>query len=226
MTTTGTATTGENTDPTTGATGTGTGAPGTTTGDPGTSEPGTTGEPGSTGAVTTTDTSTGGSDTGDTGDTSTGGADGLGQLAEDIGMALALAVDGVYYTSESDYLWTVFTIADTTAVTDLNVKDVIADVYVPHADPPLADRAVEVRTLAQLMDPLTVMQDWWGDYEMMQAEKYQAIRDIFEDQLGNVQVFRLGEEFGNDLMGAIDVFVIGETADGDLVGMFTIAVET
>jgi hypothetical protein len=226
-----TTTTGENTEPATGVTGTGepgtTGEPDSTgsTGTTGDSTGGTvtTGEPGSTGTGSTTDTSTGEVDTGDT---STGGTDGLGQLAQDIRMSLEVAVDGVYYLSESDYPWTVFAIADVTAVTELNVKDVIADVYVPHGDPPLADRAVEVRTLAQLMDPLTVMQDWWGPDEVKRAEDYQAIRDVLEGQLTNVQVFRLGEEFGGILMGAIDLFVIGETTDGDLVGMFTIAVET
>jgi hypothetical protein len=219
-----TATTGENTDPTTGATGTG-------TGDTSTSEPGTTGtsEPGTTDVVTTGDTSTGGPDTtvtSDTGDTSTGGGDGLGQAAQDAAAALELAVDGVLYLSESEDTWTVFALAGAAPVTDKNVKDVIAGIYVPHDDVPLADRVVELRTLAQLMDPLTVMQDWWGDFEKMQAEDYKQIRAIFEGQLSNPQVFRLGEQSGNDLVGQVDVFVIGETVDGDLVGMFAIAVET
>ena len=111
-------------------------------------------------------------------------------------------------------------------LTEANIKDVIAGIYVQHDDIPLADRVVEPRTLAQLMDPLTVMQDWWGDYEIMQAEDYKVIRAIFEDDLVNAQVFRLGEQSGNDLVGQIDVFVIGETVDGDIVGMFAVAVET
>ncbi len=201
---------------------------GTSTGEATDSTSASTGEV-STGEVSASDTSTGSASdtsTGSGSDTSTGDPDGLGQAALDIAAALEAAVDGVLYLSESEDNWTVFAIADAAPVTEDNVKDVIAEVYVPHDDLPLADRVVELRTLAQLMDPLTVMQDWWGPDEMMQAENYKPIRAIFENQLSNVQVFRLGKQVGNVLSGQIDVFVIGETADGDIVGMFAIAVET
>ncbi len=190
----------------------------TSTGDPSTGDP----------SVGDTSTSTGDTSTGDTstGDTSTGEPGGLGPAAQGVVMTLEEAVDGVYFLSESDYPWTVFAVADAAPVSEVNVKDVIAEVYVPHGDPTLADRATELRTLAQLMDPLTVMQNWWGPEEVERAEQYQPIRDIFEDQLVNVKVFRFGQKFGNVLMGQVDVFVIGETADGDVVGMFTISVET
>jgi len=215
-------TTGQNTDPTSGST-TGDPTGGSTTGEP---DPGTTGatstgeDTGSTGAVSASTSDS------RTSDSSTGDPDGLGQAAQDAAAALELAVDGVLYLSESEDEWTVFALADVAPVTEANIKDVIADIYVAHDAIPLADRVVEPRTLAQLMDPLTVMQDWWGDYEIMQAEDYKAIRAIFEDTLSNPQVFRLGEQSGNNLVGQIDVFVIGETADGDIVGMFAIAVET
>jgi len=226
--TTGATTTGATTEPpTTGqttdlTTSTGPGDP--TTG-------ATTDTPGSTGAATddTGNTSAiSGTSTGDTstGDPSTGEPEGLGQAAQDAKVALEAAVDGVLYLSESEDTWTVFAIADVAPVTEANVKDVIAAVYVPHDDLPLVDRAVELRTLAQLMDPLTVMQDWWGPDEMMQAGDYKPIRAIFEGQLSNAQVFRLGEQSGDILVGQIDVFVIGETVDGDIVGMFAVAVET
>lgn len=223
-----TPTTGQSTGPTTSAASTDGPDDTTTTGTDTTGTGAATDD--TTGAVSATNTSTGdtstGSDTSTGGDTSTGDPDGLGQAALDIVAALEAAVDGVYYFSESEDLWTVFAIADAAPVTEANVKDVIAGIYVPHDDLPLADRAVELRTLAQLMDPLTVMQDWWGPENVMQAEDYKPIRAIFEGQLSDVQVFRLGEQSGNILVGRIDVFVIGETADGDLVGMFAVAVET
>ena len=214
-------TTGQTTDPTTS---TGSGDPtGATTDTPGSTGAATddTGSTGDTGAVS-------GTSTGDTstGDPSTGEPDGLGQAAQDAKVALEAAVDGVLYLSESEDTWTVFAIAGVAPVTEANVKEVIAAVYVPHDDLPLADRAVELRTLAQLMDPLTVKQDWWGPEEDMQAEAYKPIRAIFEGQLSNTKVFRLGKLSGNILVGQIDVFVIGETVDGDIVGMFAIAVET
>ena len=178
---------------------------------------------GSTGA----ESSTGADASSDTGDSSTGDPDGLGQAAQDVVLALEAATDGVYFLSESDYPWVVVAFADAAPVSAANVKDVIAGVYVPHdGGPTLAERSIELRTLAQLMDPLTVPEDWWTQENFDMAAQYQPIRDIFATQLENVQVFRLGELFGQDLMGAIDVYVLGETADGDVVGMWTVSVET
>ncbi len=156
---------------------------------------------------------------------SSGGDPGLGQAAQDVVAELEAAVDGVLYSSESDYPWHVVAFPDVAPVTEANVKDIIQDVYVPH-DLPLADRAIEVRTLAQLMDPLTVPQPWWDDFYVMQAAQYVPIRTIFEMKLEQVRVFRLGEQSGDILLGAIDVYVLGQTADGDVVGMWSIAVET
>ena len=165
-------------------------------------------------------------ETGETGDSSTGDG-GLGAAAEAAMSALTEAVEGVLFLSESDYPWTVVGIADMAPVTEANVKDVIADVYVPReGEPTLAERTIEVRTLAQLFDPLTTPQDWWGDFEQMQGEQYMKIRAALEDNLTDLQVFRFGEAFGDDLMGAIDVYVLGRTADGDVVGMWTVSVET
>ena len=168
----------------------------------------------------TTETSSSGSSS-----SSSGGDPGLGQAAQDVVAELEAAVDGVLYSSESDYPWHVVAFPDVAPVTEANVKDIIQDVYVPH-DLPLADRAIEVRTLAQLMDPLTVPQPWWDDFYVMQAAQYVPIRTIFEMKLEQVQVFRLGEQSGDILLGAIDVYVLGQTADGDVVGMWSIAVET
>lgn len=182
------------------------------------------------GADAGTDTSTGSSSTSDasSGDaSSTGDGAGLGPEAQAAMAALMAAVDGVTYPSESDYPWTVVGLADAAPVSEANVKDVIAGVYVPHkGEAGLADRAIEVKTLAQLFDPLTVPQDWWTDDEFMRAEDYTKIRDVLAAELTNIQVFRIGEQSGNILQGAIDVYVLGEVAGGDLVGMWTVSVET
>ena len=202
------------------------GATGDTTGDTTQTSQGdtSTSDTSSTSTSSTSTSSTGPAS--DTSDSSTGDG-GLGAAAEAAIVALTDAVAGVLFLSESDYPWTVFGVADTAPVTEANVKEVIAGVYVPReGEPTLAERTVEVRTLAQLFDPLTTPQDWWGEFEQMQGEQYTKIRAALEDNLTDVQVFRLGEAFGDDLMGAIDVYVLGHTADGDVVGMWTVSVET
>lgn len=149
---------------------------------------------------------------------------GLGPAAEMTAMELEAAVEGVTYPSESDYPWTVFTFACAAPPTADSVKELIAPVYVQNPDEtPLADRLVVVRTMAQLFDPLTVPKDWWEPDNYAQAEKYVAIREVLEDNLTDLQVFRLSAP---DEMGAVDIYVIGATADGDLVGMWTVSIET
>lgn len=181
--------------------------------------------------ASTTSTDTTSTDTGSTGaDTEVGttGADGvLGPLAMDAMDALETAVAGVTYPSESDYPWVVVGFADAAPVSEANVKDVIAAVYVPHpGEAALADRTIEPRTLAQLIDPLTIPQDWWDDYNKMVAAQYTEIRAVLEAKLVDIQVFRIGELQGNVLQGAVDIYVLGSTADGDVVGMWTVSIET
>lgn len=174
--------------------------------------------------TTSTDTGSTGADT----EVGTTGADGvLGPLAMDAMDALETAVAGVTYPSESDYPWVVVGFADAAPVSEANVKDVIAAVYVPHpGEAALVDRTIEPRTLAQLIDPLTIPQDWWDDYNKMVAAQYTEIRAVLEAKLVDIQVFRIGELQGNVLQGAVDIYVLGSTADGDVVGMWTVSIET
>ena len=211
--------------------------------EPMTTEPTST-EPTSTGASTsdaigtTSDASTGGetsmtgtSDAGTIGGDTDGGTTGpdgaLGPAAMDAMAALEQAVAGVTYPSESDYPWVVVGFADAAPVSEADVKQVIAAVYVAHeGEAGLADRAIELRTLAQLIDPLTTPQDWWEDYNKMVAAQYSEVRAVLESKLVDIQVFRFGEQQGDVLQGAVDVYVLGATPDGDIVGMWTVSIET
>ena len=76
------------------------------------------------------------------------------------------------------------------------------------------------------MDPLTVPQDWWNDYNKMVAAQYTEIRAMLATKLVDIQVFRLGELSGDVLQGAVDIYVLGATPDGDVVGMWTVSIET
>lgn len=157
-----------------------------------------------------------------------GGGQALPAGAE-VAAHLATASEGLWHTSESDYPFTVVRIegAGGAPLTAANVKTVIAPVYVAHEwGASLAERAVEVRTLASFFDNYTVAEDWWEDYQREQAPRFQALQKVLESELIDVQVFRLGEKSGSWLMGAIDVYIIGRTSDGEVVGVATISVET
>ncbi|MDC0718903.1 nuclease A inhibitor family protein [Nannocystis bainbridge] len=197
----------------------------TTTGETTTGEA-TTGET-TTGDETTTTTT--GSTTDDTGETTSGttGDEGLGPDAQAAIDALELVVDGVLWTSESDYPWTVFGLPDAAPIGVDNLKELLApQIVVENGEAPLEEQTIEQKPWDKIFLDMTTPQDWWTDYEIQRAEQYQAIQDVLEGHLVNLKMFRIGEKSGNWLSGAIDMFVIGETVDGDLVGIQTITVET
>lgn len=141
-------------------------------------------------------------------------------------MDLEAAVDGVLFSSEGDYPWTVFTFACAGPVTAENIKEVIAPIYVQNPnEAPLAEREVEVKSATAFFDKLTVPQDWWDPYYYEQAEKYAPIREIMEEDLTDLQLFRLGEPSGDVLQGAVDVYIVGRSGE-HLVGMWTVSIET
>lgn len=217
-------------NPTTGpleTTGTGTD---TTSSETGSSETGSatsddTGDSSGGGESSTSGTS-GGDESGTGDETTNGVCSEPGADAELAAMELGDVVEGVLFTSESDYPWTVFTLACSGPVTIDNVKEIIGPVYVQNPDEQaLIDRTIEEKVFAQFFDKLTVPQDWWDDFYVEQGMKYAAIREVLEQNLTDLRVFRLGEQSGNVLSGAIDVYILGRAGD-DLVGMWTIAVET
>ena len=176
---------------------------------------------GSTGAVTS-----GTTEAGATTEAGSSGGDGLGAAAEAAVAALEEAVVGVLWPSESDVPWTVFALAKAAPVTGDNVKALVGALVIVDGEPPLAEQRVEEEPWTQRFDAMTTPQPWWGDYEVMRAQQYTALRAVLEAHLVEIKTFRIGPDSGGMLLGAIDMFVIGETVDGDLVGIQTVSVET
>lgn len=176
---------------------------------------------GSTGAVTS-----GPTEAGATTEAGSSGGDGLGAAAEAAVAALEEAVIGVLWLSESDYPWTVFALVKAAPVTSDNVKALVGALVIVDGEPPLAEQRVEEEPWTQRFDAMTTPQPWWGDYEVMRAQQYTALRAVLEAHLVEIKTFRIGPDSGGMLLGAIDMFVIGETVDGDLVGIQTVSVET
>jgi len=144
--------------------------------------------------------------------------------------ALRTDVDGLWFSSESDYPLVVWQIEGpaTTTITAANVQALLAPVYEARPEAlSLADRTVEASSLGWLFDRTTVPQDWWEDSNRADAAQWSRVRADFETGLQDVSVWRLGppSSFGY-LIGDIDVFVIGRTADRDLVGIRTVSIET
>lgn len=143
--------------------------------------------------------------------------------------ALEEAVQGLLFTSESDYSFQVLVLpgAGRPLVTKLNIKKKIAPFYVQRPETmPLAQRAVETRTLAALFKSYVHAQDWWGDFEKARAPGFKTLKSIVDTQLRHVHVYRVGPKTPWGLSPDIDVFIAGTTADGDVIVLWTVAIET
>lgn len=151
-------------------------------------------------------------------------------LTTDAAVATLTAdVAGLWFTSESDFPLVVWKIVDpsTTELTSSNVTTILASAYVYRSGTTaLADRSVEASSLPWVFDRYTVPEGWWDESYYAAQPQWQTVRDVFEDQLDAVTVWRFGRRNSSDLVGDIDVFVVGVSADGDLVGISTVSVET
>ena len=142
---------------------------------------------------------------------------------------LTAAAAGLLHTSESDFPFTLVRIQSPGQVKLLSstIKAILAPVYVSRpGEPTLDQRSMESKTLAQFFDHYVVPQPWWEDQNKALAPRFAALQAVFQTQLIDVHVFRLGSKSGNVLSGAIDVFILGRSPDGEVVGLQTISVET
>jgi len=139
-------------------------------------------------------------------------------------------VDGLLWTSESDFPFEVFVIPGRgrPPPTRDDVKYRIAPVYRQRPDTmPLADRAVEVTTVDDVLQPRLWPRSDWGAEDRRVGRRLEDLREVLVEELHGAQVFRIGP--GDPYQGLspdIDVFFVGASDDGDLVGVATVSIET
>ena len=78
---------------------------------------------------------------------------------------------------------------------------------------------VEERDFEELFTRLTKMQEWFGDYETKAANKFSELKELLENNLRDIKVFKIGRI-------EIDIYIVGLDADNNLKGVRTKAVET
>jgi hypothetical protein len=62
-------------------------------------------------------------------------------------------------------------------------------------------------------------QEWKGEEQLAEARKYQRLRQLLEENLTGIKVYRVGEI-------NIGVYVVGMSAEGNWLGISTRVVET
>jgi hypothetical protein len=78
---------------------------------------------------------------------------------------------------------------------------------------------VTEKTLDEFFEQPTQLQDWHGDEEKAQVEKFIRLKELISKNLRDVKVFKIGEV-------EVDIYIVGINADGKLAGVKTKAVET
>jgi len=68
-------------------------------------------------------------------------------------------------------------------------------------------------------DRLTLARDWHGSTERRRTEMFAKLKEVLEDNLDGLRVFRIGTI-------RIDIYVIGLDSEGRVTGIKTSAVET
>jgi hypothetical protein len=78
---------------------------------------------------------------------------------------------------------------------------------------------VEQASFKDLFDRLTAKRDWHGERENQRTKKFLELRELLEEYLTDLKVFRLGRI-------QIDIFAVGFDQNHILMGVSTKAVET
>jgi Nuclease A inhibitor-like protein len=78
---------------------------------------------------------------------------------------------------------------------------------------------IEKRDFADFFENLTAIQDWYGDEEKKSAEKFSTVKKLLEENLKDLQVFKVGQI-------ELDIYVVGLDSQSTLTGITTKAVET
>ena len=81
------------------------------------------------------------------------------------------------------------------------------------------DTKVTIKELQSFFSSATKEQDWHNKEEHAEVQRYQLLVSLLENNLQNIQVYRVGEV-------EIDVYILGKTEHKAIAGLLTKIVET
>ena len=120
------------------------------------------------------------------------------------------ACEGLYYISETD--------AEFVPLIGQTSETVTAEEVLKQTNSP-ANAAVEHRDFADFFSRLTKIEDWFGDEEKENAQKFVHLKEVLENNLRELNVFKIGKI-------RLDIYVVGLDENDKLLGIKTKAVET
>lgn len=127
-------------------------------------------------------------------------------LIEKIGKA----VEGLYYISETDAEILPFS---GEKAEEISKEKILAQTKNSE------NSNVEERDFAHFFERLTKNQDWFGDEEIKNAQRFTELKNLLEENLRDIKVFKIGSI-------QLDIYVVGLDKENNLRGIKTKAVET
>ena len=118
------------------------------------------------------------------------------------------ACEGLFYISETDAEILPFIGEQAEAV---NAETILKQIK--------SDAAVEERDFEYFFKRLTELQEWFGEEETGNANKFANLKDLLQKNLKDIKVFKVGRI-------ELDVYAVGLDANNILTGIQTKAVET
>lgn len=119
-------------------------------------------------------------------------------------------VSGLIYISETD--------ADVEYFSAGTANEVTKEILVLKVSG-AADKKISETNFEDFFEPLTKIEDWFGEEEKAYAEKFSALREILKANLKQLKVFKIGKIH-------LDIYIIGLDKGSILTGVKTKAVET
>lgn len=119
-------------------------------------------------------------------------------------------VNGLFYTSETDAQILLFAGKKAESVTSEEILCQTGN---------KTDSSIEEKEFTEFFARLTEIQDWFGDEEKATAQKFADLKDLLQNNLKDLKVFKIGKI-------QIDVYAVGLDVKGILTGIKTQAVET
>ncbi len=118
------------------------------------------------------------------------------------------ASEGLFYISETDAEILPFVGEEAEAV---NAETILKQTK--------SDAAVEERDFEDFFKRLTGLQEWFGEEEIANANKFANLKDLLQENLKDIKIFKVGSI-------ELDIYMVGLDTEKVLTGIQTKAVET
>jgi Nuclease A inhibitor-like protein len=120
------------------------------------------------------------------------------------------ALSGLFYVSETDAPFVIFF---GEKVKQLNIEIFRSSLEISEQE------FIEERKFDEFFAKLTTEKDWFGEIEKKKSRRYVKLKQILEENIKEIKVFRVGKI-------SIEIYIIGLDKENNIFGVRTNAVET